>query len=118
MVPTSFILYIDWIGGNVNNSIIETKYLQYGVNPDERLARIIEGFARIREAHTNTRIGPYPMSQLLPMFYEDYFMYWGNLNSVKGENFVVRWLVPRITLFASLEQVRNYLFILELFFVG
>lgn len=80
--------------------------MQYGVNPDNRLDWIIEGFPRICEAKTTTRIGPYPMSRLLPMFFEDYFLYWGNLNNVKGETFTVRWLIPRVPLFASLDQVR------------
>lgn len=70
----------------------------------------MEGFTRIREAQTSTRIGPYPMSRLFPMFFEDYFLYWGSLNTVKGENFTVRWLVPRATLYASLEQVRTIMY--------
>lgn len=49
------------------------------------------------------------MSHLLPMFYEDYFLYWGRLDTSKGETFVLRWLVPRTNLFASFEQVHKYL---------
>ncbi|CAK1546235.1 unnamed protein product [Leptosia nina] len=82
--------------------------IKYGVNPDDRLSWILEGFPRIQEAQTQTRVGPYPMSRLLPMFYEDYFLYWGALNTVSGENFVVRWLVPRKSLFASLEQMKEF----------
>ncbi|CAG4916978.1 unnamed protein product [Colias eurytheme] len=82
--------------------------IKYGVNPDERLSWIIEGFPRIQEAQTHTRVGPYPMSHLLPMFYEDYFLYWGSLHTVRGENFVVRWLVPRKSLFASLDQMKQF----------
>ncbi|XP_023944704.2 carbonic anhydrase 2-like [Bicyclus anynana] len=82
--------------------------IKYGVNPDDRLQWIIEGFPRIREAQTHTRVGPLPMSRLFPMFYEDYFLYWGSLSNVKGETFVVRWLVPRITLSASLNQMKEF----------
>ncbi|XP_072939617.1 carbonic anhydrase 1-like [Epargyreus clarus] len=82
--------------------------IKYGVNPDDRLSWVIEGFPRVREAQTHTRIGPYPLSRLLPMFYEDYFLYWGSLTNVAGESFVVRWLVPRITLFASFEQMKEF----------
>ncbi|XP_030033469.1 carbonic anhydrase 1-like isoform X2 [Manduca sexta] len=82
--------------------------IKYGVNPDDRLSWVIEGFQRIQEAQTSTRIGPYPMSRLMPMFYEDYFLYWGGLKTAKGETYVVRWLVPRVTLFASLEQMKEF----------
>ncbi|XP_050343841.1 carbonic anhydrase 2-like [Nymphalis io] len=82
--------------------------IKYGINPDERLQWILEGFPRIQESQTSTRIGPYPLSRLVPMFFEDYFLYWGSLSSVKGEKFIVRWLVPRITLHASLEQMKEF----------
>ncbi|CAB3239454.1 unnamed protein product [Arctia plantaginis] len=82
--------------------------IKYGVNSDARLSWVLEGFPRIREPHTNTRIGPYPMSHLLPMFYEDYFLYWGRLDTSKGETFVLRWLVPRTNLFASFEQMMAF----------
>ncbi|KAL0882604.1 hypothetical protein ABMA27_001042 [Loxostege sticticalis] len=82
--------------------------IKYGVNPDDRLSWVIEGFPRVREAQTHTRIGPYPMSRLLPMFFEDYFLYWGCLKTARGESFAVRWLVPRITLFASFEQMKQF----------
>ncbi|XP_039749906.1 carbonic anhydrase 3-like [Pararge aegeria] len=88
--------------------VVICNIIKYGVNPDERLEWIIEGFPRIREAQTHTRIGPLPLSRLLPMFYEDYFLYWGSLTNVKGESCVVRWLVPRITLFASFEQMKEF----------
>ncbi|XP_037296453.1 carbonic anhydrase 1-like isoform X2 [Manduca sexta] len=82
--------------------------IKYGVNADDRLSWVIEGFQRIQEAQTSTRIGPYPMSRLMPMFCEDYFLYWGGLKTAKGETYVVRWLVPRVTLFASLEQMKEF----------
>ncbi|CAG9794961.1 unnamed protein product [Diatraea saccharalis] len=82
--------------------------IKYGVLPDDRLSWVIEGFPRIREAKTNTRIGPYPMSHLMPMFHEDYFVYWGSLKTVRGESYIVRWLVPRITLSASFEQMKEF----------
>ncbi|KAJ0178665.1 hypothetical protein K1T71_005440 [Dendrolimus kikuchii] len=82
--------------------------IKYGVNSDDRLAWIIEGFPRIQEAKTSTRIGPLPMSHLLPMFYEDYFLYWGSLKTMKGDNYVLRWLVPRTTLFASFDQMKEF----------
>ncbi|XP_013144971.1 PREDICTED: carbonic anhydrase 3-like [Papilio polytes] len=82
--------------------------IKYGVNADERLECILEGFPRIIEAKTNTRIGPYPMSRIMPMFYEDYFLYWGTLTTVKGENHVIRWLVPRVILYASTEQMEQF----------
>ncbi|XP_045766038.1 carbonic anhydrase 2-like [Maniola jurtina] len=82
--------------------------IRYGASPDTRLQWVIEGFPRIREAQTHTRIGPYPMSRLFPMFYEDYFLYWGSLTTVKGESFTVRWLVPRTTLYASFEQMKEF----------
>ncbi|XP_045446704.1 carbonic anhydrase 2-like [Melitaea cinxia] len=82
--------------------------IKYGVNSDERLQWVVEGFTRIQEAQTSTRIGPYPLSRLFPMFFEDYFLYWGSLNTVKGENFTVRWLVPRATLYASFEQMKEF----------
>ncbi|XP_028175796.1 carbonic anhydrase 1-like [Ostrinia furnacalis] len=82
--------------------------IKYGVNPDDRLSWVIEGFPRVQEAQTSTRIGPYPMSRLLPMFFEDYFLYWGSLSTVRGEKFTVRWLVPRITLFASFDQMKAF----------
>ncbi|XP_068631418.1 carbonic anhydrase 2-like [Battus philenor] len=82
--------------------------IKYGVTPDKRLEWVIEGFPRIREAQTHTRVGPYPMSQLMPMFYEDYFLYWGTLPTVTGENFVIRWIVPRVVLSASYEQMDEF----------
>ncbi|KPJ06002.1 Putative carbonic anhydrase 3 [Papilio machaon] len=82
--------------------------MQYGVKADERLECVIEGFPRIIEAKTNTRIGPYPMSRIMPMFYEDYFLYWGTLTTVKGENHVIRWIVPRVILYASTEQMEQF----------
>ncbi|XP_059049744.1 carbonic anhydrase 1-like [Achroia grisella] len=82
--------------------------IKYGVNPDDRLSWVIEGFPRIQEAQTNTRIGPYPMSRLMPMFFEDYFLYWGTLKTVRNEKYVVRWLIPRITLFASFDQMKEF----------
>ncbi|KAL4706917.1 hypothetical protein ACJJTC_012376 [Scirpophaga incertulas] len=82
--------------------------IKYGVIEDERLKFVIEGFPRIKEAKTHTRIGPYPMSRLMPMFFEDYFLYWGNLTTVRGEKFAVRWLVPRVTLSASYHQMKQF----------
>ncbi|XP_047984367.1 carbonic anhydrase 1-like [Leguminivora glycinivorella] len=82
--------------------------IKYGVNPDVRLQRVIDGFPRCRAARTTTRIGPYPMSLLMPMFYEDYFLYWGRLETVRGEINTVRWLVPRVTMFASFEQMNEF----------
>ncbi|XP_061710906.1 carbonic anhydrase 1-like [Cydia pomonella] len=82
--------------------------IKYGVNPDVRLERIIEGFSRCRPPKTTTRIGPYPMSLLMPMFYEDYFLYWGRLATVKGDSYTVRWLVPRVTMFASFDQMNEF----------
>ncbi|XP_026737149.1 carbonic anhydrase 1-like isoform X2 [Trichoplusia ni] len=82
--------------------------IKYGVNPDDRLSWVLEGFPRVREAQKHTRIGPYPMSRLLPMFFEDYFLYWGRLDTARGESFVIKWLVPRTTLFASYDQIREF----------
>ncbi|XP_021194409.3 carbonic anhydrase 1 [Helicoverpa armigera] len=82
--------------------------IKYGVSPDERLSWVLEGINRVQEAQTNTRIGPLPMSRLLPMFFEDYFLYWGTLETVKDEKYVIKWLVPRTTLFASLEQMNEF----------
>ncbi|KAM3967331.1 carbonic anhydrase 1 [Aphomia sociella] len=82
--------------------------IKYGINTDDHLSWVIEGFPRIQEAQTNTRIGPYPMSRLMPMFFEDYFLYWGSLKTVRDENYVVRWLVPRITLAASFDQMKEF----------
>ncbi|XP_021208935.1 carbonic anhydrase 1 isoform X1 [Bombyx mori] len=82
--------------------------IKYGVNPDKHLSWVVEGFSRIQEAKTSTRIGPEPLSHLLPMFYEDYFLYWGELRTVKGDSFVVRWLVPRACLFASFDQMNEF----------
>lgn len=48
---------------------------------------------------------PRPLSHLLPMFHEDYFLYWGRLHTVRGDEYAVRWLVPRTALYASYEQV-------------
>lgn len=78
---------------------------QHGVSPDKRLDWVIEGFPRVVEAKSVTRIGPQPMCELLPMFAEDYFLYWGALTSAKGIKHCVRWIVPRTTLYASSEQV-------------
>ncbi|KAJ8727704.1 hypothetical protein PYW07_001823 [Mythimna separata] len=82
--------------------------IKYGVNPDDRLAWVIEGFPRIQEAQTHTRIGPLPMSRLLPMFYEDYFLYWGKLETVAGEQYAIKWLIPRAVLFASFDQMKQF----------
>ncbi|XP_075972060.1 carbonic anhydrase 3-like [Anticarsia gemmatalis] len=82
--------------------------IKYGVNPDDRLSWVLDGFPRIKEAQTHTRIGPYPMSRLLPMFFEDYFLYWGRLDTASGDKLVLRWLIPRITLFASLDQMKVF----------
>lgn len=75
------------------------------MSPDERIEKFIEGFSRIQEAQTDTKIGPYAMSQLMPCFAEDYFLYWGTLKSVRDESYVIRWIVPRTTLFATVDQV-------------
>ncbi|XP_047037263.1 uncharacterized protein LOC124642704 [Helicoverpa zea] len=82
--------------------------IKYGVNPDDRLNWIIEGFPRVREAKSHTKIGPCPMSKLLPIFYEDYFLYWGELPTARGDSFTIKWLIPRPTLFASLEQLDEF----------
>ncbi|OWR55392.1 carbonic anhydrase 2-like isoform X1 [Danaus plexippus] len=92
-----------------NDGVVMICYIiKYGVNPDPRLQWVLEGFPRIQEAQTNTRVGPYPMSRLLPMFFEDYFLYWGSLTTVKGERHVVRWLIPRPTLYASFDQMKEF----------
>ncbi|VVD04680.1 unnamed protein product [Leptidea sinapis] len=62
----------------------------------------------IKEAKTQTKVGPYPMSHLLPMFYEDYFLYWGSLTSVRGHSYVVRWIIPRKSIYASLDQMKEF----------
>ena len=45
------------------------------------------------------------MSHLLPLFYEDYFVYWGKLETADGSEYKIKWLVPRAVLSASYEQV-------------
>ncbi|XP_049870343.1 carbonic anhydrase 2-like [Pectinophora gossypiella] len=82
--------------------------IKMAVDPDPRLTWVIDAFPKIREPQSRTRIGPLPMSKLMPMFAEDYFLYWGNLPSAKGDNFIIRWLVPRVTLFATSEQIKEF----------
>ncbi|XP_053603806.1 carbonic anhydrase 2-like [Plodia interpunctella] len=92
-----------------HDGVVMVCYLiKYGVEDDDRLNWLIEGFPRIREAQTCTRVGPYPMCRLLPMFFEDYFLYWGTLETARGDKHVLRWLVPRITLFASFQQMKEF----------
>ncbi|KAJ2952005.1 hypothetical protein O0L34_g4267 [Tuta absoluta] len=82
--------------------------IRYGVNPDPRLDWIIEGFPRVIEVGAWTKVGPKPMLNLLPMFSEDYFMYWGNLRTGVGSNHAIRWIVARTPLWATMEQIQNF----------
>ncbi|CAG9137569.1 unnamed protein product [Plutella xylostella] len=92
-----------------HDGVVMVCYLiKYGVTADERLSWIIDEFPRIREAQTSIRMDPRPLSHLLPMFHEDYFLYWGRLHTVRGDEYAVRWLMPRTALYASYEQIGEF----------
>ncbi|KAI5646577.1 eukaryotic-type carbonic anhydrase domain-containing protein [Phthorimaea operculella] len=82
--------------------------IKYGVKPDPRLDWIIEGFPRVKEVGAWTKVGPKPMLDLLPMFSEDYFMYWGSLKTAAGSSHVIRWIVSRKPLWATAEQIQSF----------
>ncbi|KOB74950.1 putative major antigen [Operophtera brumata] len=95
--------------------------IKYGVNPDDRLSWVIEGFPRVNEAQTSTRVGPYPMCRLLPMFFEDYFLYWGSMVNTRHESRTIKefrklgdpWDEPNLRNFRPLQERedRHVLFI-------
>ncbi|XP_026322272.1 carbonic anhydrase 2-like isoform X2 [Hyposmocoma kahamanoa] len=82
--------------------------ITHGLEPDPRLEWVIEGFKRVQESKNYTRIGPRPMSKLIPMFFEDYFLYWGTLHTTKGKDFVCRWIIPRCVLSADEDQMKQF----------
>ncbi|XP_041970837.1 putative carbonic anhydrase 3 isoform X2 [Aricia agestis] len=90
-----------------DGTVVICYIIQYGANPDDRLTWVTNALPKVCEAKTSTRVGPYPMSTLLPMFTADYFFYWGSLSTAKGD-YVARWIVPRTNMSASFEQITEF----------
>lgn len=69
-----------------------------------KINRIVETLPFLQEPHSSTRIVPWPMTELLRTFANDYFLYRGWI-STRNYGHSILWLMSREPIGVSVEQV-------------
>lgn len=84
--------------------------LQDAPNPAFQL--IVDALNYVKICGTSKKLELRPITNLVRMFNEDYFMYWGSVSTQKCTHYIL-WLITRLPIGVSAEQVDALRFILD-----
>lgn len=80
--------------------------------PNPNFQDIVDALKDVKNPGTSKKITPHPITNLIRIFTEDYLMYWGSISTQKCTHFIL-WLISRIPIGISAEQVDALRFILD-----
>lgn len=81
-------------------------------SPNPKFQIIVDALSEIRNAGMSKKIDIGPITNLVRIFNEDYFMYWGSVSTQKCTHYIL-WLITRIPIGISAEQVDALRFIFD-----
>ncbi|XP_017760502.1 PREDICTED: carbonic anhydrase 1-like [Eufriesea mexicana] len=90
------------------NGVIVLVYfckLQNESNPF--MEEIVKNLPTIRTAHSSIRINPFKLTDLLPAFSADYFLYWGAITTTQNVHSIL-WIICREPIGISIMQLAEF----------
>lgn len=76
------------------------------------MQHLLDNFSSIQRAYTSVKLEHATINTFMPPFSRDYFMYWGEIKTAK-KNHLVLWIICRIPVGISAEQVNLLSFLLR-----